>query len=144
ADQQNELSAPPIASLLVDEAEHRLEHGLLPQLQPHRLADPLTLGVSAKSLNELNRRRRPLQIENPRITRIVNLVDNLLILLSYPLGDSHFTIFDFLPVLEDVVFHGAPAPQRIRFFTNSISSSAPLSAPLLSGKRSISCLMTAE
>src|SRR5690606_36078695 len=105
-------------------------------LQPHRLPDPLALAVAAEPLDELNRRRRPLQIENPRIAWIAELVDNLLILLAYPLGDSHFAICDFLPVLEDVVFHGAPAPQRIRFFTNSISSSAPLSAPLLSGKRS--------
>src|SRR5690606_29083436 len=141
---QNELSAPPISRLLVNKAEHGLEHGLLPQLQLHRLPDPLAFGMTAETLDELNRRRRPLQIENPRITWIVNLVDNLLILLAYPLGDSHFTIFDFLPVLKDVVFHGAPAPQRIRFFTNSISSSAPLSAPLLSGRRSINCLMTAE
>src|SRR5690606_6826207 len=133
ADQQDEFPATPIARLLVNKAKHRLEQRLLPKLQPHRLPDPLALGVSAKSLDELNRRRRPLQIENPRITWIVNLVDNLLILLAYPLGDSHFAIFDFLPVLKDVVFHGAPAPQRIRFFTNSISSSAPLSAPLLSG-----------
>src|SRR5690606_36225616 len=92
ADQQNELSAPPVASLLVDEAEHRLEQRLLPHLQPHRLPDPLALAVAAEPLDELNRRRRPLQIENPRITWIVNLVDNLLILLAYPLGDSHFTI----------------------------------------------------
>src|SRR5690606_7004319 len=124
----------------VNKAEHRLEHGLLPELQLHALANPLALGVSAKSLNELNRRRRPLQDKNPRIAWIAELVDDLLILLAYPLVDSHFAIFDFLPVLKDVVFHGAPAPQRIRFFTNSISSSAPLSAPLLSGKRSISCL----
>src|SRR5690606_23730818 len=144
ADQQNEFSTPPIARLLVNKAEHRLEHGLLPEIQPHGLTDPLAFGMTAETLDELNRRRRPLQIENPRITWIAEFVDDLLILLAHPLRDSHFAIFDFLPVLKDVVFHGAPAPQRIRFFTNSISSSAPLSAPLLSGKRSISCLMTAE
>src|SRR5690606_29733550 len=87
ADQQDELPATPVTCLLVNKAEHGLEHGLLPQLQLHGLADPLTLGVSAKSLNELNRRRRPLQVKNPRIAWIAELADDLLILLAYPFGD---------------------------------------------------------
>src|SRR5690606_18526693 len=54
ADQQDELPATPVTSLLVNKAEHGLEHGLLPQLQPHRLPDPLALAVTAEPLDELN------------------------------------------------------------------------------------------
>src|SRR5690606_40047780 len=54
ADQQDELPAPPVASLLVDEPEHGLEQRLLPKLQPHRLPDPLALAVAAEPLDELN------------------------------------------------------------------------------------------
>src|SRR5690606_29935675 len=52
ADQQNEFSAPPIASILVYEPEHGLEQRLLPKLQPHRLPDPLALAVAAEPLDE--------------------------------------------------------------------------------------------
>src|SRR5690606_41316562 len=65
ADQQEKLPAPPIARLLVNKAEHRLEHGLLPELQPHGLPDPLALAVAAEPLAELNRRRLPLPNESP-------------------------------------------------------------------------------
>src|SRR5690606_390088 len=81
ADQQNELTAPPQARLLVDEPEHGLEHGLLPQLQPHRMPHPLALAVAAEPLDELDGPRSPLGVEDPRISGVVQLGDELLVLL---------------------------------------------------------------
>src|SRR5690606_39733794 len=140
ADQQNELPAPPIASLLVDEPEHRLEQRLLPQLQPHRLPDPLALTVAAEPLDELNRCVGRLQIKNPRIPWVFQLDDELLVLLPYPLRDSDLARLDLLPVRENIVL----SHYLLRRFTNAISSSVSVFCLLPSGSRSMSCFTTAE
>src|SRR5690606_2978276 len=140
ADQQDELPATPVASLLVDEPEHGLEQRLLPKLQPHRLPDPLALAVTAETLDELNRRRGCLQIKNPRVSWLVQLIDELLVLLPYAFRDNDLAGLDLLPIGEDVILRH----HLLRRFTNAISSSASVFCLSPSGSRSMSCFTTAE
>src|SRR5690606_5470320 len=108
----------------------------LPQLQTYWLPQPLAFRVPAKSLDKLNRPVRLLQIKNPRVTWVLELVNDLFVLLLEPPACLNLPRLDFVPILQYVVRHFlAPC-------TNSMSSSAA-SFLSSSGSRSKSALHTA-
>src|SRR5690606_10557103 len=102
------------SSLLVVEPEDRLEHGLLPELQLHGLADPLALAVAAEPLDELNGPRSPIDVEDPWVSRVIQLGDELLVLLPHALRYDGFSRLDFIPIELDVVLHSLTEPVTLR------------------------------
>src|SRR5690606_20464364 len=130
------IPRPSQASIFVYISVICLDFSLLEELQLHRFSSPFAFRVPAKSLNELNRPVCLLQIKNPRVTWVLELVNDLFVLLLEPPACLNLPRLDFVPILQDVVRHFL-AP-----FTNSMSSS---SASFLSssGSRSKSALHTA-
>src|SRR5690606_27882094 len=76
--------------------------------------DPLALAVAAEPLDQLNGPRSTLNVEDPRVPRVIQLGDELLVLLPHALRYDGFSRLEFIPVELDIVLHSLTEPVTLR------------------------------